>query len=90
MFTIVSLLQTGLQDRPEESKYEETPGGHNAVDRTGLLFIEIVQELRRTRRTKVPVYGQHRDDIIGILYARDLLGIDPENEYIFQPHLAIG
>lgn len=41
-------------------------------------FPEMVQELRRTRRTKVPVYGQSRDDIIGILYARDLLGIDPE------------
>jgi putative hemolysin len=45
----------------------------------GLPFAEMVQELRRTRHTKVPVYGQHRDDIIGILYARDLLGIDPES-----------
>ena len=44
-----------------------------------LPFTEMVQELRRTRRTKVPVYGQHRDDIIGILYARDLLGIDPDS-----------
>lgn len=41
-------------------------------------FTGMLQELRRTRRTKVPVYGQTRDDIIGILYARDLLGIDPE------------
>ncbi|MGD2138086.1 MAG: hemolysin family protein [Gammaproteobacteria bacterium] len=37
---------------------------------------EVVSELRRTRHTKVPVYGEHRDDIIGILYARDLLGLD--------------
>jgi putative hemolysin len=42
-------------------------------------FTDMLQELRRTRRTKVPVYGQSRDDIIGILYARDLLGIDPES-----------
>ena len=42
-----------------------------------LPFPEMVQELRRTRHTKVPVYGRHRDDIIGVLYARDLLGIDP-------------
>ena len=41
-----------------------------------LPFTEMVQELRRTRHTKVPVYGQHRDDIIGILYARDLLGME--------------
>jgi len=46
---------------------------------SNLPFTEMVQELRRTRHTKVPVYGQHRDDIIGILYARDLLGIDPES-----------
>jgi CBS domain containing-hemolysin-like protein len=45
---------------------------------SGLPFKEMVEELRRTRRTKVPVYGQTRDEIIGILYARDLLGIDPE------------
>jgi putative hemolysin len=44
-----------------------------------LPFSEMVQELRRTRHTKVPVYGQHRDEIIGILYARDLLGLDPES-----------
>ena len=41
---------------------------------------EMVQELRRTRHTKVPVFGEHRDDIIGILYARDLLGLDPVSE----------
>ena len=57
---------------------------------SGLSLSERVQELRRTRRTQVPVYGQTRDDISGILYARDLPGIDPENEYTFQPHLAIG
>lgn len=37
---------------------------------------EVVAELRRTWRTKVPVFGEHRDDIVGILHARDLLGVD--------------
>lgn len=37
-----------------------------------------VTELRRTWRTKVPVFGEHRDDIVGILHARDLLGVDVE------------
>ncbi|UCH49013.1 MAG: DUF21 domain-containing protein [Betaproteobacteria bacterium] len=32
-----------------------------------------VTELRRTWRTKVPVFAEHRDDIVGILHARDLL-----------------
>jgi len=37
---------------------------------------EMVEALHRTRRTKVPIYREHRDQVIGILYARDLLGKD--------------
>jgi len=38
---------------------------------------EMVAELRRTRHNKVPVYqGQHRDEVIGILFGRDLLKSD--------------
>ena len=37
---------------------------------------ELVEELLRTRRTKVPLYRQHRDEIVGVLHARDLLGMD--------------
>jgi putative hemolysin len=36
----------------------------------------MVGQLQRTRHTKVPVYGGSRDNILGILYARDLLGVD--------------
>ena len=36
----------------------------------------MVKELSRTRHTKVPVYKEHRDNVVGILYARDLLGLD--------------
>jgi putative hemolysin len=37
---------------------------------------EMVQELKRTRHTKVPVYRNHRDIVVGILHARDLLAVD--------------
>jgi len=37
---------------------------------------QIVKELCKTRHTKVPIYHEHRDDITGILHARDLLGED--------------
>ncbi len=37
---------------------------------------QITKELCETRHTKVPVYDEHKDDIAGILHARDLLGID--------------
>ena len=40
---------------------------------------EKVEELRRTRHTKVPIYREHRDNVLGILYARDLLGADLES-----------
>ena len=36
----------------------------------------MVRQLHRTRRTKVPVYDGNRDTILGLLYARDLLGLD--------------
>ncbi len=37
---------------------------------------EVAGELRRTWRTRVPVYRENRDNIVGILHARDLLAID--------------
>jgi magnesium and cobalt exporter, CNNM family len=36
----------------------------------------MVQQLHRTRHTKVPVYDGNRNNVLGILYARDLLGLD--------------
>jgi len=37
---------------------------------------DIITELSQKRHTKVPIYQEHRDNICGILHARDLLGID--------------
>jgi len=39
---------------------------------------QMLQEVRRTRRTKIPVFQEHRSNIVGVLYARDLLGMEPE------------
>jgi putative hemolysin len=36
----------------------------------------MVRQLHRTRHTKVPVCDGNRNTILGILYARDLLGLD--------------
>jgi magnesium and cobalt exporter, CNNM family len=51
--------------------------------RSGIFFLpadmplpNIVRQLHLTRRTKVPVYDGNRNNILGILYARDLLGLD--------------
>ena len=37
---------------------------------------EMLEEVRRTQHTKVPIYGEDRDEVLGILYARDLLATD--------------
>lgn len=38
----------------------------------------MVEQLRETRHTRVPIYDGTRDRIVGVLYARDLLGRDLE------------
>jgi len=37
---------------------------------------KILRTLRETRQSRIPVFGENRDDIVGILHARDLLEID--------------
>jgi len=37
---------------------------------------KILSVLSETRQSRVPVYGETRDDIVGILHARDLLEVD--------------
>jgi CBS domain containing-hemolysin-like protein len=37
---------------------------------------DMAKELHRTRHTKVPIYRDDLDSIAGLLFARDLLGID--------------
>lgn len=41
-----------------------------------LPFDRLLQALRDSKHTKVPVYQNHRDEIVGVLHARDLLGAD--------------
>lgn len=53
--------------------------------RVNILFLpvtmpptDMLANLRRTRHTKVPIYRENRDEILGILHSRDLLGVDLE------------
>jgi len=46
---------------------------------------EVTKELSITRHTKIPVYQEEKDNICGILHARDLLGIDAE-KFVRDPH----
>ncbi|MGI9451496.1 MAG: hemolysin family protein [Geminicoccaceae bacterium] len=51
--------------------------------RASILFLpaemptsDVLASLRETRHTKVPVYRENRDNIVGILHSRDLLGAE--------------
>ncbi len=46
---------------------------------------EIIVEVCKSRHTKIPIYQENRDNVCGILHARDLLGIDIE-EFSRDPH----
>jgi len=52
-----------------------TPRGYIFFLPADMPLHDIVAELRRTRHTKVPIYMGDKDNIIGILHARDLLGL---------------
>lgn len=36
----------------------------------------ILEIFRQTRQSRMPVFEDHRDNVVGILHARDLLGVD--------------
>ncbi len=59
-------------------KIEEvmTPRSNIFFLRKDMPLKEMLEELRRTRHTKIPIYKEHRDEVLGILYARDLLRTD--------------
>ncbi len=46
---------------------------------------EIISEVCKSRHTKIPIYQYNRDNVCGILHARDLLGLDTE-KFAHDPH----
>ncbi len=42
---------------------------------------ELIAAIKRARFSRVPVYGDHPEDILGILHAKDLLNLDPHQEF---------
>ena len=74
----------------------KTPRSHIFFLSAEAPFKDMVAELRKTRHTKVPVFKGHRDNVLGLLYARDLIGVDTtalENsssevmKYLREPYL---
>jgi len=38
--------------------------------------VEILEIFHQTKQSRMPVFEDHRDNVVGILHARDLLGVD--------------
>ncbi len=57
-----------------------TPRSHIFFLPIEMPLQQMLTELRKTRHTKVPVYDGHRDNVLGFLFARDLLGVDASAE----------
>ena len=55
-----------------------TPRSHVFFLPIDMPLEELIEALRRTRHTRVPLYQQHRDQVVGMLHVRDLLGMDLE------------
>ncbi|MEN8130451.1 MAG: hemolysin family protein [Pseudomonadota bacterium] len=81
--------EEGVLDRNEAHFIDQIfDFGHKTVadimtPRSAILYLaadlplsDIISELTRIRHTRVPVYQDNRDNVIGILYARDLLRLD--------------
>ncbi len=73
-----------------------TPRSHIFYLPAQMRLSDMVAELRKVRHTKVPVYDGHRDNVLGLLYARDLVGEEPESldhrpntvtQYLREPYL---
>jgi CBS domain containing-hemolysin-like protein len=54
----------------------KTPRSHIFFLSAQMPVREMINRLRKTRHTKVPIYDGQRDNVLGFLYARDLVGID--------------
>lgn len=63
-------------------EFEETPVSEVMTPRTDMFCLQVDQSLEETLKfieektySRIPVYGMDKDDIVGILYCKDLLGI---------------
>lgn len=60
--------------------------------RENAAYDEVIETAQRTRFSRFPVYRENTDDIVGILYLKDLLKISPEDfsvKKIMRPPLYI-
>lgn len=50
------------------------------MDKSTKLNFTNLAEIYKSGFTRIPIYSGTRDNIVGILYAKDLILVDPEDE----------
>lgn len=45
-----------------------------------ILDLEKINEIKKEGLSRIPVFDDDKDDIVGVLFVKDLLGIDPEDK----------
>lgn len=58
------------------------------VDQNTRLSFETILEIYKSGYTRIPVYEKSRDNVVGILYAKDLILVDPNDEVEVKTILA--
>lgn len=84
--------ETGVLENNEKSmmervfKFNDLEAIEIMIPRTSIVRIketatyrEILEKAQRTRLSKFPVCRENIDDIVGVLYLKDLLKVDPDN-----------
>jgi len=50
------------------------------IQKKTVLDQRHLHQIREIGFTRIPVYARDKNDIVGILYAKDLIGVDPDNQ----------
>ena len=67
------MIEGVIQLRDADVSEIMTPRTDTICMRSGLTLSEAIEFVSQSGHSRIPVYGKNRDDIIGILYAKDLL-----------------
>lgn len=54
------------------------------LQKKSILNQKMLHEIRESGFTRIPVYSKDINDIVGVLYAKDLIGIDPDDKEVLE------
>ncbi|MFQ5632680.1 MAG: CNNM domain-containing protein [bacterium] len=55
-----------------------------AIEKSAILSDEVIHKLKEVGKSRIPVYDQRIDNVVGILFLRNLLGVDYKDKPVEQ------